>query len=141
MDGMPDMDMPMDAPAVDVAVDDADPVKAAFITAMKGLIDQYDDGTLDDVAVLKKFKDVLKAHVKLIGKEMPAEVETETEVEVEPEVESLRLTNAKLTVEIAVPLSADHPRREAIERAAMSCPVFLSLHPEIEKDVHFSWNA
>ena len=48
---------------------------------------------------------------------------------------------AKLTVEIAVPLSADHPRREAIERAAMSCPVFLSLHPEIEKDVHFSWNA
>jgi len=31
--------------------------------------------------------------------------------------------------------------REAIERAAMSCPVFLSLHPEIEKDVHFSWNA
>jgi uncharacterized OsmC-like protein len=48
---------------------------------------------------------------------------------------------AKLTVEIAVPLSGDHPRREAIERAAMSCPVFLSLHPEIEKDVHFSWNA
>ncbi len=48
---------------------------------------------------------------------------------------------AKLTVEIAVPLSADHPRREAIERAAMSCPVFLSLHPEIEKDVHFSWDA
>jgi uncharacterized OsmC-like protein len=48
---------------------------------------------------------------------------------------------AKLTVEIAVPLSADHPRREAIERAAMSCPVFLSLHPEIEKDLHYSWNA
>jgi uncharacterized OsmC-like protein len=48
---------------------------------------------------------------------------------------------AKLTVEIAVPLSGDHPRREEIERAAMSCPVFLSLHPEIEKDVHFSWNA
>jgi putative redox protein len=48
---------------------------------------------------------------------------------------------AKLTVEIVVPLPGDHPRREAIERAAMSCPVFLSLHPDIEKDVHFSWNA
>jgi uncharacterized OsmC-like protein len=48
---------------------------------------------------------------------------------------------ARLTVEITVPLPGDHPRREAIERAAMACPVFLSLHPEIEKDVHFSWNA
>ena len=46
---------------------------------------------------------------------------------------------AKLTVEITVPLPADHPRREAIERAGMGCPVFLSLHPEIEKDVRFSW--
>jgi len=46
---------------------------------------------------------------------------------------------AKLTVEIAVPLDSDHSRREAIERVAMGCPVFLSLHPDIEKAVTFTW--
>ena len=46
---------------------------------------------------------------------------------------------AKLTVELSIPLPADHPKREAIERAAMGCPVFLSLHPEIEKAVDFRW--
>lgn len=48
---------------------------------------------------------------------------------------------AKLTIAITVPLPPDHPRREAIERAAMGCPVFLSLHPEIEKAVTFSWTG
>lgn len=46
---------------------------------------------------------------------------------------------AKLTVELAIPLPADHPHRDAIERAGMGCPVFLSLHPEIEKAVDFRW--
>ncbi len=46
---------------------------------------------------------------------------------------------ARLTVELSIPLPADHPKREAIERAAMGCPVFLSLHPEIEKAVDFRW--
>lgn len=26
-----------------------------------------------------------------------------------------------------------------LERAAMTCPVFLSLHPDIEKDIRFVW--
>lgn len=26
-----------------------------------------------------------------------------------------------------------------LERAAMTCPVFLSLHPDIEKEVTFNW--
>lgn len=26
-----------------------------------------------------------------------------------------------------------------LERAAMTCPVFLSLHPEIEKRINFNW--
>ncbi|MCB1206705.1 MAG: OsmC family protein [Verrucomicrobiae bacterium] len=46
---------------------------------------------------------------------------------------------AKLTIEITVPLPPDHPRREAVERAGLGCPVYLSLHPEIEKDVTFLW--
>lgn len=29
--------------------------------------------------------------------------------------------------------------KQILERAAMTCPVFLSLHPDIEKDVRFVW--
>ena len=29
--------------------------------------------------------------------------------------------------------------RTILERAAMTCPVFLSLHPEIEKRITFNW--
>lgn len=46
---------------------------------------------------------------------------------------------ARLTCEIAVPLAADHPQREALERAALTCPVHQSLHPDVEKPVQFRW--
>ena len=36
-----------------------------------------------------------------------------------------------------VPLPATHPQREALERAALTCPVHQSLHPEVEKPVTF----
>jgi len=29
--------------------------------------------------------------------------------------------------------------KKILERAALTCPVYLSLHPDIEKDVHFHW--
>lgn len=29
--------------------------------------------------------------------------------------------------------------KQILERAAMTCPVFLSLHPDIEKDIRFVW--
>jgi uncharacterized OsmC-like protein len=29
--------------------------------------------------------------------------------------------------------------RIILERAAMTCPVFLSLHPEIDKRIVFNW--
>ncbi len=48
---------------------------------------------------------------------------------------------SKLTAEIHVPLPADHPQREALERAALTCPVHQSLHPDVEKPVHFVWGA
>lgn len=36
---------------------------------------------------------------------------------------------------------ADYSEKEKqiLERAAMTCPVFLSLHPDIEKDIRFIW--
>ena len=48
---------------------------------------------------------------------------------------------ARLTCEIVVPLPVNHPRREALERAALTCPVMQSLHPEMEKPVKFIWSA
>lgn len=46
---------------------------------------------------------------------------------------------ARLVVDIEVPLPEDHPQRRAIEKAAVTCPVHLSLHPDIEKAVVFAW--
>ncbi len=44
----------------------------------------------------------------------------------------------KLEVTITVPLPADHPDREMLENAAMTCPVKKSLHPDI--DIPITWN-
>jgi len=46
---------------------------------------------------------------------------------------------ARLTTEIRVPLSKAHPQRESLERAALTCPVHHSLHPEVDKPVVFHW--
>lgn len=35
--------------------------------------------------------------------------------------------------------NADEKSRTILERAAMNCPVFLSLNPEIEKRITFNW--
>lgn len=48
---------------------------------------------------------------------------------------------ARLTTVIEVPLPADHPHRELLERAALTCPVHHSLHPDIEKPIEFRWNG
>ena len=45
----------------------------------------------------------------------------------------------KLTVAFTIPLPADHPRRALLENAARSCPVHLSLHPDIAQEVRFDW--
>lgn len=33
----------------------------------------------------------------------------------------------------------DEKAKTILERAAMTCPVFLSLHPDIKKTVNFNW--
>ena len=45
----------------------------------------------------------------------------------------------KLDVLVEMSLPADHPEREALESAALNCPVAKSLSPEIEIPVSFSW--
>ena len=46
---------------------------------------------------------------------------------------------ARLTSELFLPLPATHPHREALERAAFTCPVHQSLHPDVEKPIRFVW--
>ncbi|EDY18964.1 OsmC family protein [Chthoniobacter flavus Ellin428] len=46
---------------------------------------------------------------------------------------------ARLTCEITMPLPDTHPRREVLERVALTCPVHQSLHPDVEKPVTFIW--
>ncbi len=45
---------------------------------------------------------------------------------------------AKIIVSLNLPSTSDK-NKVILERAAMTCPVFLSLHPDIEKDVTFHW--
>jgi putative redox protein len=46
---------------------------------------------------------------------------------------------ARLTTEIRMSISKEHPQREALERTAFTCPVHQSLHPDVEKPVTIVW--
>ena len=45
----------------------------------------------------------------------------------------------KIIVDIKMAAVATEKEQTILERAAMTCPVFLSLHPEIQKEISFSW--
>jgi uncharacterized OsmC-like protein len=45
---------------------------------------------------------------------------------------------SKIVVVLHLPKTAEK-NIIILERAAMTCPVFLSLHPDIEKEVTFNW--
>jgi putative redox protein len=47
----------------------------------------------------------------------------------------------RLEVSVEMPVAETHGAREILERAALHCPVALSLHPDIEKTISFSWKA
>ena len=46
---------------------------------------------------------------------------------------------ARLTCELHLPVPISHPQREALERAALTCPVATSLHPDVAMPVTFAW--
>ncbi|MGQ2984223.1 OsmC family protein [Flavobacterium sp.] len=46
---------------------------------------------------------------------------------------------SKIGIIINMTLEADEKTRTIMERVAMTCPVYLSLHPDIEKNVVFNW--
>lgn len=45
----------------------------------------------------------------------------------------------KLSVKIHVPHSISAENREKLERAAHSCPVHKSLHPDVQQPIEFTW--
>lgn len=46
---------------------------------------------------------------------------------------------ARLEVKFTMPLKADHPERALLEASARSCPVHMSLHPDVEQVVEFTY--
>lgn len=49
-----------------------------------------------------------------------------------------RITEIHVTFLMAI--NPDEKTKTILERTAMTCPVFYSLHPEIKKQVIFNWN-
>ena len=47
----------------------------------------------------------------------------------------------RLTVDITVLLPSSHPKKSALEKAALTCPVHQSLHPDVEIPVNFHWQG
>jgi putative redox protein len=45
----------------------------------------------------------------------------------------------KLTVTIEVPVQVTEEQKQKLIKAAMTCPVHESLHPDIEKPIEFKW--
>ena len=61
----------------------------------------------------------------------------------EAEVQKIMASNprriSKIIVNFKMNISADIKTKTILEKAANSCPVHFSLHPEIEKEITFKW--
>lgn len=50
-----------------------------------------------------------------------------------------RIGTIRVEMEFQKGLSFTEKERQILEKAALTCPVYQSLHPDINKDVHFHW--
>ena len=46
---------------------------------------------------------------------------------------------SKIIVALDMVIETSDKNKTILERAAMTCPVLLSLHPDIEKEITFNW--
>lgn len=65
---------------------------------------------------------------------------TQTIIEVTKVMQAEPRKISKIVVVLQLPVNPSDKNKIILERAAMTCPVFLSLHPDIEKEVTFNWN-
>jgi uncharacterized OsmC-like protein len=52
-----------------------------------------------------------------------------------------RISALHITIHMPKAFMADEKTRSILENVARTCPVIMSLHPDIEKDIHFVWNS
>lgn len=48
---------------------------------------------------------------------------------------------AKLEIELTLPIPSSHCDAPMLKQAALQCPVYLSLHPDVEKEVSFQFQG
>jgi uncharacterized OsmC-like protein len=53
--------------------------------------------------------------------------------------EPRRISGIKVVVKFPAELVTDEKQRSILQKAAITCPVFQSLHPDIEQDIQFEW--
>jgi len=46
----------------------------------------------------------------------------------------------KIEVVFTLPFTFDDTTKTILERAALTCPVYYSVHPDIEKEITFNWS-
>ncbi|HEX8576056.1 MAG TPA: OsmC family protein [Flavobacterium sp.] len=46
---------------------------------------------------------------------------------------------SKIAIIFDMNIGTNEKNRIILERAALSCPVYLSLHPDVEKEIVFNW--
>lgn len=88
----------MDAPVADAPADHNEAVDQAFVGAMKALIDGYASGELADADMLKKLKQLVKAHCGVKDGSEPAEDEPEDaeKDDMNESIEALKQENSSL---------------------------------------------
>ena len=64
---------------------------------------------------------------------------TDSTVEVTKIMQAEPRKIAKIIAVFNMSVAVDEKAKLILERAAMTCPVLLSLHPDIEKEVTFNW--
>ena len=62
-------------------------------------------------------------------------------VEVSKEMADAPRRIGRLTTKVHVPLPADHPQRELLEKTALGCPVHRSLAAQMERPTEFFWEG
>jgi uncharacterized OsmC-like protein len=54
--------------------------------------------------------------------------------------EPRRISEIKAVIKFPSGLKADEKQRTILEKSALTCPVFHSLHPDINQDISFNWD-
>ncbi len=62
-------------------------------------------------------------------------------VQVSKEMSDAPRRIGRLRTAVHVPLPADHPQRELLEKTALGCPVHRSLAAEMERPTEFFWEG